>query len=140
MSVEQGQMNSGGAMLSWNLSAPCRLEGEVWPCHRAAGVEKDMCKEMKGLRQQLSNSTWTQSSKGRWVKESTLKYEINNNEPNSKAVIFPSPGTPHVLNHLFMHFIYSMELTSISSSGATRGIPVTRHFSILIYFILFFIQ
>ncbi|XP_027135564.1 uncharacterized protein il17rc [Larimichthys crocea] len=63
VSVRQGQMIDGLSMLWWNLSAPCRLEGEVWPCHKVSS-----CKEMKGFRQQLTNGTWTQNRKGHWVK------------------------------------------------------------------------
>ncbi|KAM3878444.1 uncharacterized protein ACN63O_006182 [Diretmus argenteus] len=67
ITVLQGELNSYGAMLLWNLSAPCRLEAEVWPCHRTASVEEKSCKEMKGFRQQLlSNGTWKQNSKGHW--------------------------------------------------------------------------
>ncbi|XP_056156771.1 uncharacterized protein il17rc [Lampris incognitus] len=66
MSVVQGQMTSAGSMLLWSLSAPCRLEGEVWPCHRTQGATESWCEETKGLRQQLSNGTWRQNSKGLW--------------------------------------------------------------------------
>uniref|UniRef100_A0A8D3BHD2 Interleukin 17 receptor C n=1 Tax=Scophthalmus maximus TaxID=52904 RepID=A0A8D3BHD2_SCOMX len=71
VSVGQGQTNSYDPMLSWNLSAPCRLEGEVWPCHKG-----DSCREMKGFRQQLANGTWSQNRKGLWVKTGTFQ-DIN---------------------------------------------------------------
>ncbi|KAK2862082.1 hypothetical protein Q5P01_001615 [Channa striata] len=60
VSVDQGQMTSNGTMLLWNLSAPCRLEAEVWPCRR-----ENSCREMNGFRQQL-RSKWRQNSKGLW--------------------------------------------------------------------------
>lgn len=63
MSVDPDLMNNHRSMLRWNLSAPCRLEGEVWPCH-----EQGSCREVHGFRQQLTNSTWRQNSKGHWVK------------------------------------------------------------------------
>ncbi|XP_031143377.1 interleukin-17 receptor C isoform X2 [Sander lucioperca] len=61
--VSQGQMNNYHTMLSWNLSAPCRLEGEVWPCQKE---NSSCCREIKGFRQQLENGTWRQNSKGQW--------------------------------------------------------------------------
>ncbi|TDH14047.1 hypothetical protein EPR50_G00039090 [Perca flavescens] len=61
--VSQGQMNNYHTMLSWNLSAPCRLGGEVWPCQKE---NSSCCREMKGFRQQLENGTWRQNSKGHW--------------------------------------------------------------------------
>ncbi|KAM4612851.1 interleukin-17 receptor C [Polymixia lowei] len=64
MSVVLVQMNK--VLLLWNLSAPCRLEAEVWPCHRTTGVRQNRCKEIKGLRQQLSTRTWRQNSNERW--------------------------------------------------------------------------
>ncbi|KAF7660772.1 hypothetical protein LDENG_00276020 [Lucifuga dentata] len=66
VSVVHGQMSDHGEMLLWNLSAPCRLEAEVWPCHRTAG-EKG-CKEIKGFRQQVVNRNWRRNSKGHWEK------------------------------------------------------------------------
>ncbi|XP_034726093.1 interleukin-17 receptor C-like isoform X2 [Etheostoma cragini] len=60
--VSLGPMNNYHTMLSWNLSAPCRLEGEVWPCQK----ENSYCREVKGFRQQLENGTWRQNSKGQW--------------------------------------------------------------------------
>ncbi|XP_074492322.1 interleukin-17 receptor C isoform X1 [Sebastes fasciatus] len=61
VSVGQGQMNNHRTMLSWNVSAPCRLEGEVWPCHKDIS-----CREMKGFRQLLTNGTWKQNRKEQW--------------------------------------------------------------------------
>ncbi|KAM9361283.1 uncharacterized protein il17rc [Symphorus nematophorus] len=61
VSVVQGQMSNNISMLWWNLSAPCRLQGEVWPCHRVIS-----CTEIKGFRQQLANDTWKQNSKEHW--------------------------------------------------------------------------
>lgn len=68
VSVVQGQMNSGGTMLSWNLTAPCRVEAEVWPCQRDAGVDKDRCTELGGIRQRLSNDIWRENDRGHWVR------------------------------------------------------------------------
>ncbi|TNN84305.1 Interleukin-17 receptor C [Liparis tanakae] len=61
VSVRRGQMSDYRTLLRWNLSAPCRLEGAVWPCLRGT-----TCREIKGFRQQLANSTWRQDSKGQW--------------------------------------------------------------------------
>ncbi|XP_077583447.1 uncharacterized protein il17rc isoform X2 [Stigmatopora nigra] len=65
VSVRHGQMNDDGQMLLWNLSAPCKLEGEVWPCQRTSNYD---CPEIEGFRQQLQNRTWEQKSNLRWVK------------------------------------------------------------------------
>ncbi|XP_061544279.1 interleukin-17 receptor C isoform X1 [Phycodurus eques] len=64
-SVRHGRMNNKGQMLLWNLSAPCRLEGEVWPCRWTSGHR---CTEIEGFRQQLGNTTWEQNSDVQWVK------------------------------------------------------------------------
>ncbi|XP_019957063.2 uncharacterized protein il17rc [Paralichthys olivaceus] len=68
VSVGQGQTNQHGTLLLWNLSAPCRLEGEVWPCRK-----EDSCREMRGLRQQLANKPWRQNSKGLWEKTGSFE-------------------------------------------------------------------
>uniref|UniRef100_A0A4W5R1W2 Interleukin 17 receptor C n=1 Tax=Hucho hucho TaxID=62062 RepID=A0A4W5R1W2_9TELE len=67
VSVVQGQMNSGGAMLSWNLTAPCRVEAEVWPCQKEAGLNKDRCTELVAFRQHLSDDIWWENSRGHWL-------------------------------------------------------------------------
>ncbi|XP_074535152.1 uncharacterized protein il17rc [Halichoeres trimaculatus] len=61
VSVSQGQMSNHRSMLSWNVSAPCRLEGEVWPCHREI-----RCREVKGFRQQLASGAWRQDKGQLW--------------------------------------------------------------------------
>lgn len=71
VSVNQGQMNNYLSMLWWNISAPCRLEGEVWPCYK-----ENSCKEVKGFRQQLTNGMWRQNSKGQWEKKGVFE-DIN---------------------------------------------------------------
>lgn len=68
VSVVQGQMNSGGTMLSWNLTAPCRVEAEVWPCQKEAGLDMDRCTELVAFRQRLSDDIWRENSRGHWVR------------------------------------------------------------------------
>ncbi|XP_041748088.2 uncharacterized protein LOC121578067 isoform X1 [Coregonus clupeaformis] len=67
VSVVQGQMNSGGAMLSWNLTAPCRMEAEVWHCQKDAGLDKDRCTELVAFRQRLSDDIWRENDRGHWL-------------------------------------------------------------------------
>lgn len=56
VSLAKGRINDYGTMLWWNLSAPCRLSGEVW------------LSQEHGIRQQLSNGTWRQNKEGMWVR------------------------------------------------------------------------
>lgn len=58
VSVATGRINNyGTTMLWWNLSAPCRLSGEVRLCRG------------QGNGQQLSNGTWRQNKEGLWVRQ-----------------------------------------------------------------------
>ena len=66
MSVE-AQLMDGRSVLKWTLSAPCRLDGEVWPCWPQRG-----CSELQGFRRHLRNSTWTQNRRSRWVTQHDL--------------------------------------------------------------------
>lgn len=61
VTVRQGQTINYSTSLLWNLSAPCRLKGEVWPCYK-----ENSCKEINGFRQQLKNGTWSSNGKGFW--------------------------------------------------------------------------
>uniref|UniRef100_A0A3Q4M5E7 SEFIR domain-containing protein n=1 Tax=Neolamprologus brichardi TaxID=32507 RepID=A0A3Q4M5E7_NEOBR len=55
------QMTSFGEMLSWNVSAPCRLDGKVW-------LLKKHSRSRSAFSQQLENGTaWKQNIKGLWV-------------------------------------------------------------------------
>lgn len=69
VSMRLGQVNNAHSMLRWNLSAPCRLEGEVWLCHNELP-----CREVEGFRQQLATSTWRQNSQGQWVRNIILNH------------------------------------------------------------------
>ncbi|XP_026163924.1 interleukin-17 receptor C [Mastacembelus armatus] len=89
VSIDQGKMNNNEAMLLWNLSAPCRLEGEVWPCHI-----RSSCWEIKGFKQQLTHGTWKQNSKGFWEKKGVFE---NINLQFSPCVMVKIKGMAHEL-------------------------------------------
>ncbi|XP_026203023.1 interleukin-17 receptor C-like [Anabas testudineus] len=72
VSVGQGQRNSYGPMLLWNLSAPCRLEGEVWPCHN-----KNSCREKRGFRQKLGVGKWRQNRKRLWENKGVFEDDFS---------------------------------------------------------------
>uniref|UniRef100_A0A3B5B7H4 Uncharacterized LOC103359679 n=1 Tax=Stegastes partitus TaxID=144197 RepID=A0A3B5B7H4_9TELE len=68
VSVMAREKTGFGTMLLWNLSAPCRLEGEVQLCY-----EGNSCRQKNEVRQQLANGTWRgfcfvllAASRGRW--------------------------------------------------------------------------
>ncbi|XP_046871176.1 uncharacterized protein LOC124463486 isoform X2 [Hypomesus transpacificus] len=64
VSVGRGQMNSGASMLSWNVSAPCRLEAQVWLCQRGAAAGE--CREQNNSRQNLVDGPWRENRTGFW--------------------------------------------------------------------------
>lgn len=68
VSMAEAQMRDDGTALSWNVTAPCRLEGEVWLCKKdSAGGQ---CEEVKDSRQRLYNHShagWSASRNGHWV-------------------------------------------------------------------------
>ncbi|XP_017290980.1 interleukin-17 receptor C [Kryptolebias marmoratus] len=77
VNVSLSKMSDGNTMLVWNLSAPCRLEGEVQLFY------KRQCNEIKNM-QQLSNGTWKQNIKGLWEREGAFE---NINERFSQCVM-----------------------------------------------------
>lgn len=71
LSLTKFQMREGGTGLSWNVSAPCRLEAEVWLCKK--DLAGGQCEEVTGSRQSLLNHVrtgWISTHKGHWVKTS----------------------------------------------------------------------
>lgn len=65
VSMVESQMREGGTRLSWNVTAPCSLEAEVWLCKKdLIGAE---CEEVSGSRQKLHNSGWSSTRNGHWV-------------------------------------------------------------------------
>ncbi|KAG9333812.1 hypothetical protein JZ751_010091 [Albula glossodonta] len=71
MSVVPTQTNGNDTALTWTLSAPCRVEAELWLCRmrkRGAGQE---CGEVDGSRRRLLDSAWSgweENSQGHWGK------------------------------------------------------------------------
>ncbi|KAM9350997.1 interleukin-17 receptor C [Symphorus nematophorus] len=67
VSVAEFQMREGGTGLSWNVTAPCRLEADVWLCKKdPAGGQ---CEEVTGSRQRLQNHVhagWSATRNGHW--------------------------------------------------------------------------
>lgn len=71
LSVEVCQTREGGAGLTWNVSAPCRLDAEVWLCKKE--LAGGPCEEVAGSRQELHNHVqagWRVTRNGYWVKTS----------------------------------------------------------------------
>ncbi|XP_069559436.1 interleukin-17 receptor C [Brachyistius frenatus] len=89
VSVRPGKMTDYSTMLSWNLSAPCRLEGEVCLSHRGNG-----CRETNTFRQQLKKDTWKQNSKGHWEKTGVFE---NINLQLTPCVMVKVKGAQHEL-------------------------------------------
>uniref|UniRef100_UPI0037E72ABE interleukin-17 receptor C n=1 Tax=Semicossyphus pulcher TaxID=241346 RepID=UPI0037E72ABE len=67
VSVVESRMRWGGTGLSWNVTAPCRLDAEVWLCKKdPAGSQ---CEEVMGSRQRLhshEHAGWRANRKGHW--------------------------------------------------------------------------
>uniref|UniRef100_A0A3P8TET0 SEFIR domain-containing protein n=1 Tax=Amphiprion percula TaxID=161767 RepID=A0A3P8TET0_AMPPE len=66
--ISHPQIKTGEAGLSWNVTAPCRLEAEVWLCKK--NLARHQCEEVTGSRQRLQ-AGWSTTRSGHWVK--TLK-------------------------------------------------------------------
>ncbi|XP_060766666.1 uncharacterized protein il17rc isoform X2 [Neoarius graeffei] len=79
LSVGRIKTNEGAAALSWNLSAPCRLETEVWPCQMAVSVGGD-CSEVPGFRQIISTG-WEENISMVWTSGVFQDVQATNNLP-----------------------------------------------------------
>ncbi|CAJ1084920.1 interleukin-17 receptor C isoform X1 [Xyrichtys novacula] len=67
LSVVESQMREGVVGLSWNVTAPCWLEAEVWPCMK--DPVGDHCEEVMGFRQRLhshEHAGWRATRRGHW--------------------------------------------------------------------------
>ncbi|XP_069045750.1 interleukin-17 receptor C isoform X2 [Lepisosteus oculatus] len=64
VSVREVKTRTNGTAISWNLTAPCRLEADLWLCERAAGRGSG-CREIQGSRQRLQNIQEARSLKRR---------------------------------------------------------------------------
>uniref|UniRef100_A0A672YHT0 SEFIR domain-containing protein n=1 Tax=Sphaeramia orbicularis TaxID=375764 RepID=A0A672YHT0_9TELE len=77
VSMVESPVREGGSVLIWNVTAPCRLEAEVWLCKRdPAGGQ---CKEIAGSRQTLKNHShagWRATRNGHWVIKSFLLMQV----------------------------------------------------------------
>ncbi|XP_050978353.1 interleukin-17 receptor C [Labeo rohita] len=63
VSLAHIKANNGEPVLSWNLTAPCRIRAELWPCQiKADGT----CTEVKGFRQKCCND-WTENNTVLWA-------------------------------------------------------------------------
>ncbi|KAF7693488.1 hypothetical protein HF521_008804 [Silurus meridionalis] len=63
-SVGLTETNEGPPALSWNLSAPCRLEVEVWPCQMAV-TQGGGCSEVLGFRRNATK--WEENKSTLWT-------------------------------------------------------------------------
>lgn len=63
VSLKESHMRGRGTGLTWNVTAPCRLDAEVWLCKKDAAGRH--CDEVKGSRQKLQ-SNWRVMHRGQW--------------------------------------------------------------------------
>ncbi|KAA8590880.1 hypothetical protein FQN60_001823 [Etheostoma spectabile] len=67
VSVKESQMREGDVGLSWNVTAPCRLEAEVRLCKK--DLAGGQCEEVTGSRQTLhKHAGWRATRSGHWIK------------------------------------------------------------------------
>ncbi|XP_071780672.1 interleukin-17 receptor C isoform X2 [Centroberyx gerrardi] len=69
VSMVESQTREGGTVLSWNVTAPCRLEAELWLCKRDSAGGR--CEEVTGSRQRMhsqQHAGWRASRHGHWKK------------------------------------------------------------------------
>lgn len=78
VTVVESQTRDGGTGLSWNVSAPCRLEAEVWLCKKELGGGQ--CEEVTGSRQRLQDG-WIATRQVYWVKNKTAIAQEKNLQP-----------------------------------------------------------
>lgn len=74
LSMEERQLREGGAVLSWNVTAPCRLEAEVWLCKREQ--PGGQCEVVHGSRQRVHDG-WIPTREGHWVKKNKKKKKLS---------------------------------------------------------------
>uniref|UniRef100_A0A3Q3N7J9 SEFIR domain-containing protein n=1 Tax=Mastacembelus armatus TaxID=205130 RepID=A0A3Q3N7J9_9TELE len=71
ITVVESPLRDGGIGLNWNVTAPCRLDAEVWLCNKDLAGRQ--CEEVKGSRQILQSNIdagWRATRKGYWVRTS----------------------------------------------------------------------
>ncbi|XP_053509504.1 uncharacterized protein il17rc [Ictalurus furcatus] len=77
LSVGHSETNEGRPALSWNMSAPCRLEAEVWPCQMAVTLGGG-CREVPGFRRNISTG-WEENISMVWTSGAFLDVRTTNN-------------------------------------------------------------
>lgn len=82
LSVAHSETNEGRPALSWNMSAPCRLEAEVWPCQMAVTLGGG-CTEVPGFRRNIS-SGWEENISMVWVSERASECERSYTSADSR--------------------------------------------------------
>ncbi|XP_065096902.1 interleukin-17 receptor C isoform X1 [Paramisgurnus dabryanus] len=76
--VYHTKTNDDQPVLAWNLSAPCRLDAELWPCQLHADGQ---CKEIHGFRQQSSNETqWEENITTLWTSGKFVNINSRNHQ------------------------------------------------------------
>lgn len=66
VSMAECQIREGGTELCWNVTAPCRLQAEVWLCKN--DLAGGQCEEVTGSRQWVhDHSGWSATRAGHWV-------------------------------------------------------------------------
>uniref|UniRef100_A0A8C2FF56 Interleukin 17 receptor C n=1 Tax=Cyprinus carpio TaxID=7962 RepID=A0A8C2FF56_CYPCA len=76
VSLAHIKTNDGEPVLSWNLTAPCRIRAESWPCQLEADGK---CTEVTGFRQKCCND-WTENSTVLWASGKFVNIRSQNHQ------------------------------------------------------------
>lgn len=101
LSLSKENIASYGTVLKWNVTAPCRLQGEVWACERSSG--NAVCTEKSAQRQKLGLDPWRQNRNDIWE---NYGFFANINLENYPCVmIMNMNGEEYQRNPLCQHII-----------------------------------
>ncbi|XP_042589729.1 interleukin-17 receptor C isoform X2 [Cyprinus carpio] len=76
VSLAHIKTNDGKPVLSWNITVPCRIRAELWPCQLEADGK---CTEVEGFRQKCCND-WSENSTILWASGKFVNIRSRNNQ------------------------------------------------------------
>ncbi|XP_036389134.1 interleukin-17 receptor C [Megalops cyprinoides] len=82
LSVVPTQTNGNDTALSWELTAPCRVEAELWLCRMGEGRAGQKCGEVEGSRQNNIKVDWKENFQGH-----RMTGEFNNIKPHPSLCV-----------------------------------------------------
>ncbi|RXN21874.1 interleukin-17 receptor C-like protein [Labeo rohita] len=128
VSLSEAETHHKQAALVWNISAPCRLEAQLWLCRKSSGLDSS-CHALNGRSRVHTrlNDSWMEADHRHWVRKCWVSRWLKVDDVNSasggvEVLLVCPPDADHTVTEPVCRLC-----SSLSSVGFSVSLDLWKH-------------